>query len=167
MNTTRTTVAIIFAVLALPMAAVGQDAEVTYTAASNAGTIDDISQKSLSALRKETYQSEEDFYSVYNNLIDDKDYKVRCFYERPTGTRVKNHVCRANFVTNSFRSHAANNRNDISRTANQKANPALAKKTATYQEMLQSLIATDPELQAALIRYDTARSRFMAKRDSK
>lgn len=155
--------ALFCAVLALPLTAAGQDEKDSSDAA-----IDDIvvvGKKSLSEMRKDVFEAEEDFYAVYNKLNDDPDYDVRCFYEQATGTHIKNHVCRARFVTKAFSSHAARNRNDMSRVANQDANPVLAEKTAKYQEKLESLIASDEELQAALIRYNTKRAEFMAIRE--
>jgi len=157
MKLTHKNLALFVAVLALPMTAVGQDQE----------TIDDIvvvGQKSQAELRREVFKAEENFYSVYNNLNDDKDYDVRCFYEKATGTNIKNHVCRARFVTKSFERHARRNRNDLSRVANQNADPVFAEKTAKYQKKLETLIATNPELQTALIKYNTLRTRFVAER---
>jgi len=168
MKPTHTILALFVAVLALPMAAVGQDEEASTGVASNDETIEDIvgvGQKSLADLRRDVFQSEEDFYSLYNKLNDDKEYDVRCFYERPTGTRMKNHVCRAKFVTKAYSAHAARNRNDLTRVANQDANPVIAEKSAKFQEKLETLIAANPELQAALVRYNTARARFMAERE--
>ena len=168
MKPTRTILTLFVAVLALPMAALGQDEEASTGMASNDETIDDIvdvGQKSLAEWRRNVFQAEEEFYSVYNKLNDDKEYDVRCFYERPTGTRVKNHVCRAKFVTKAYARHAARNRNDLSRVANQDADSVLAEKTATYQEKLETLIDANPELQAALVRYNTLRAQFMAKRE--
>jgi hypothetical protein len=92
---------------------------------------------------------------------------VNCFYEKPTGTNIKNHVCRARFISEAYSAHAARNRNDMTRMANQDANPALVQKTAKFQEKLETLIASDPELQAALIRYNTARAVFFAEREEK
>ncbi len=155
-------------VAALPMAAAGQDEDASTGVASNDETIVDTvvaGQKSLSEMRRDVFQAEEDFYSVYNKLNDDKEYDVRCFYEKPTGTNIKNHVCRARFVTKAYERHARRNRNNLSRVANQSADPVLAEKTATYQEKLETLFAADPELQAALVRYTTAQARFMAERE--
>ena len=153
---------------ALPMVAVGQEAEASTGVASNDETIKDdvdVSQKSQAELRREVYQAEEDFYSVYNRLNDDKDYDVRCFYEKPTGTNIKNHVCRARFVTQAYERYSRRNRDNLSRVANQDAIPIPAEKTAKYQETLETLIAASPELQAALVRYNTAQARYVAKRE--
>ncbi len=168
MKPTRTILALFVAVLALPMAAVGQPEEASTMLASNDETIDDIvvvGQKSMAELRRDVFQAEEDFYSVYNKFNDDKEYDVRCFYEKPTGSNIKNHVCRARFVTKTFERHARRNRNDLSRVANQSAIPVPAEKTAKYQETMETLIAANPELQAALVRYNTARAQFMAERE--
>ncbi len=158
MKLAHTILALFVAVLALPMAAIAQDEEV----------IDDIvvvGQKSISALRKDVFKAEEDFYSVFNKLNDESDYNVRCFYENATGTHIKNHVCRARFVTKAYSSHAARNGNDLSRVANQDANPGFAEKTAKYQAKMETLVAASPELQAALIRYNTKRAEFIAVRE--
>ena len=95
MKPTRTILALFVAVLALPMAAIGQDEE-----ASTEIVV--IGQKSLAEIRRDVFEAEEDFYALFNKLNDEKDYDVRCFYEKPTGTRIKNHVCRAKVRHESF-----------------------------------------------------------------
>ncbi len=158
MKLTHTILALFAAVLALPMAAAGPAEE-------EIENIVVIGQKSKASLRRDVFQSEETFYALYNTLNDDNEYDVRCFYEAQTGTRVKNHVCRAKFVTNAYAGHAARNRGDLTRVANQSAIPAIAEKKAKFQEKLETLIAANPELQAALVRYNTARAQFMAERE--
>ncbi len=168
MKPTRTILALFVAVLALPMAALGEGEGASTGVAANDETFENVvvvGQKSLSALRRDVFEAEEDFYSVYNKLNDDKDYDVRCFYEKPTGTHIKNHVCRARFVSKAFERHARRNRNNLSSVANQSSDPAFVEKTAKYQAKLESLIAADPELQAALVRYNTARAQFVAERE--
>jgi len=163
MKPTRTILAIFAAVLTLPLMAAAQADEAT-----NDEVIDDIvvvGQKSLSTLRKEVFKAEEDFYSAFNKLNDNKDFNVRCFYEKATGTHIKNHVCRARFVTKAYSSHAARNGGDLSRVANQDANPAFATKTAQYQETMETLIDENPDLMQALVTYNTARADFMAERE--
>lgn len=154
-----------FVSLALPLTVSGQDED-----AANGDVVDNIvvvGEKSLAELRRDVYQAEEDFYALYNKLNDDNEYDVRCFYETATGTHIENHVCRARFVSKAFSAHAARNRNDMSRVANQDSNPAFAAKTAKYQEKLETLIAANPELQNALIRYNTLRAQFVAQREEK
>ena len=49
--------------------------------------------------------------------------------------------------------------------ANQSADPIIAEKTAKYQVKLETLVAANPELQTALVRYTTLRAQFMAERE--
>jgi hypothetical protein len=170
MKPNRTILALFIAVWSLSLAVVGHAGETSTGANPNNQTIDDIvvvGQKSLSDLRRDVYQAEEDFYAVFNRLNDERDYNVRCFYEKATGTNIKNHVCRARFVTKAYSSHAARNGNDLTRVANQSANPAFAEKTAKYQEKMETLVAANSELQEALIRYNTLRSQYLEQREAK
>ena len=126
-----------------------------------------VAKKSLSELRSELYKSEEAFYDLFNEINEDDDYDVDCFYERATGTRIKNHVCRAKFVSDAFSSHAARNRGNVSSVANQSANPEFARKSAIFEEKLGTAVASSTELQAALERYNTARAQFAIKWDGR
>jgi len=154
MKLTHTILALFVAVLALPMAAVGQDEEV----------IEDIvvaSQKSTTALRRDLIRAEDDFYSLYNKLNDDNEYDVRCFYEAPTGVRKKYHVCRPVFFSK------ARNRENLNRKISPDTDPVIADKMVKLQEKLDTLIATKPELQVAMARYNTARAQLMALHEEK
>lgn len=169
MKPTQTKLALLFAMLALPIAAAGQDREAAKgTAPDDAATeeIVVVGKKSLADLRKEVFQSEEDFYALYNKLNDNSEYDVRCYYETPTGTRIKNHVCRARFVSDAYEVHARRSRGDLSRVANQDVEAAIADKSARFQQKLETLIAANPDLEAALTRYNEARARFFAQRDA-
>jgi hypothetical protein len=168
MKPTRMTLVLFVAVLTLPMAALGQDEKTSPAATPNDQSMDNIvvvGQKSLADLRRDVFEAEEDFYAIYNKLNDEKDYDVKCFYEQATGTHIKNHVCRARFVSDAFTKHAARNRNDISRVANQDADPEFAEKTAKYQEKMETFLASSPELEAAFIRYNTARADYFEQRE--
>ena len=55
-------------------------------------------EKSLPNLRREVYRKEENFFAVFSSLNDDDEYDISCYYEVPSGTHIREHVCRANFV---------------------------------------------------------------------
>ena len=168
MKPTRMILALFVALLARPLVAVGQGEEASNGVASNDETIEAIvvvSQKSKGELRRDVFEAEEEFYSVFNKLNDDKDFDVHCRYEKATGTNIKNHVCRARFVTKAFERHARRNRNDLSRTANQSNDSILEAKTAEYEEKVEELIAANPELLAAFNRYNAARVQYMTIRE--
>ena len=150
MKLAHTILALFVAVLALPMAAVGQDEE----------AMEEIvvaSQKSTAALRRDLTRAERDFYSLYNKLNDDNEYDVRCFKEAPTGVRTKQHVCRPVFFSK------ARNRENLNRGINLETDPIIADKMLKLQEKLDTLIATDPELQVATARYNTVRAQLMVR----
>lgn len=153
--------AVSLAAVACPLAAPAQDDDQVTE------NIVVVGEKSTAQMRRDVFEAEEEFYAIYNELNDDDDYDVSCFYEKATGTNIKNHVCRAKFVSKAYSRAASRNRNDLSRVANQDANPDFAKKTAIYQEKLESLISANPHLQEALVRYNTARADFMAVREAK
>ena len=162
MKLTHTLLALLVAVLALPMVAVGQDEEVSTEVASDDEAIENIvvaSQKSPKELRKDLWRSEDDFYSLYNKLNDDNLYDVRCVYEAPTGSRIKSQVCRPVFLSRAI------SRGDVTGATNLNTNPVIADKMAKFQEKLDTLIAANPELQATAVTYNTARVRFMAQSD--
>jgi hypothetical protein len=151
---------LVLTALALPLAAAAQDDEATEE-------IVVVGDKSVGQLRREVYEAEENFYDLYNALNDDPDFDVKCYYETPTGTHVKNHVCRAKFVVDSYAKHAGRNNNDLTRVANQDANPAIAEKTAQFEEKLGALVNTNAELQAAFLEYNNARVAFFAAREDR
>ncbi len=149
----------LLSLITFPILSFGQNEMVSDVQSTESNAV--VSQKSTTKLRKDVYQAEEDFYSVFNKLNDEKDFDVRCRYEKATGTNIKNHVCRARFITKAYERHARRNRNDLSRAANQNVDPALAEKTAQYQEKIEVLMAANPDLQAAFDRYNAARVQFM------
>lgn len=164
MKPTNSILALSVAILALPFTALAENT------ASDEQPIDDIvvvGKKSLGDLRRDVFEAEEDFYALFNQLNDEPDYNVRCFYEKATGTNIKNHVCRARFVSKAYSSHAARNGGDLSRVANQDVNPQFAAKTEQYQEKMETLVAENPNLMEALVRYNTVRAQFMAVREEK
>lgn len=132
-------------------------------------SIDEIvveEKMSMSKLRRQVWQYEEDFYAIYNELNDDREFDVNCFFETPTGSHIKNHVCRARFVTDAYSNNAARQRWSARREGQQAANPEVVEKTAEFEEIMTRLVAENPDLQAALARYNTARAQFMARLES-
>ena len=164
MQLTQFKATLVVAMLAIPAVCAAGNGNGAGTAQDDGEVTDEIivkGEKSLSALRREVWDLEEDFYSRYNELNDDRDYDVKCFFETPTGTRVKNHVCRARFVTNAYSAGAGKKRFGSAMDARNDENSEVAVKTEIFQQKLEALIASDPELQAALAKYNNARAQFM------
>jgi hypothetical protein len=159
MKLTHTILALFVAVLALPMVAVGQDedlsAEVARSDEVSKNTVV-ASRKSSAELRRDLWRSEDDFYSLYNKLNDDNLYDVRCTYEAPVGSRMKNQVCRPVFLSRAV------SRGEVTRVTNLDTDPVMAEKMATFRQKVDTLISADPELQAAAVTFSTARAEYMA-----
>ena len=154
MKRAHTVLASFIALLALPVAAAGQDEE----------AIDNIvvtSQKSTTTLRREMIRAEDDFYELYNQLNDDNEYDVRCSYITITGARKKEHVCRPVFFSK------ARHRENKTRPIDPNTDPGLAGKMVTLQERLATLVAANPDLQDKMTTYNTARAEFIARREDK
>lgn len=150
MKLSHTICTLTIAVLALPAAAAGQDDEA-------ADEIVVASQKSTAALRRDLDRAEDDFYALYNELNEDDEFDIRCSYEAPTGVRKKTKLCRPAFFSKD------RGREDKTRRINPETDPVLSAKLDELQENLESLVAANPELQAAMIRYNTARARLVAR----
>ena len=157
MKLTHMKLALFVAILALPMAAVGQEEAPTRLALVDE-PIDNIvvsGQKSEAALRQELWKAEDDFYSLYNSLNDDGLYDVRCVDEAPIGSRIKVQVCRPVFVAKAMSD------GDVINVTNLHENPIIADEMATYREKMNTLIAANPDLKAAVATFGTARTRYM------
>jgi hypothetical protein len=50
--------------------------------------------KPLVHLKREMYEAEEVVYDIYNSLNSDDDYDIHCYKEAPTGSKIKQRVCR-------------------------------------------------------------------------
>ena len=112
--------------------------------------------KPLHALRREVYKAEENFFDVFSSLNQDDDYDVRCYYEVPSFTHIRRHVCRANFVIDATSAEAAS-------FLGKGGGPALPaemvidRKKEKFREVIEALVAEHPELLQALSKYTNAR----------
>ncbi len=122
-------------------------------------------EKSVSALRYAVYRAQENFYEIFSALNDDDEFDVRCFYETPSGTRLRTHVCRARFVTDAHSAYAARWRTEGPRSPLRDPTAVIAQKSTILRERMEAMIAADPKLQDALDRYTVAQSRYKAERE--
>ena len=122
-------------------------------------TIEEIvvyGEKPLHALRREVYRVEESFFDLYSSLNQDDDFDVRCYYEVPSFTHIRRHVCRAKFVVDATSAEAG-------RLLGKAVGPALPAdvviegKKEKFREVIEALVAEHPELLQALGEYTNAR----------
>jgi hypothetical protein len=122
-------------------------------------TIEEIvvyGDKPLPALRRDVYRVEENFFDLYSSLNQDDDFDVRCYYEVPSFTHIRRHVCRAKFVVDATSAEAA-------RFLGKAVGPAVPAELAIegkkerFREVIEALVAEHPELLQALSKYTNAR----------
>ncbi len=105
--------------------------------------------KSLSALRREVYKAEETFFDVFSSLNQDDEYDVRCYYEVPSFTHIRRHVCRAKFVTEAFSKNVGGPRLPIAFE--------IQRKKKQLRQIMEALVAERSELLQALNKYTDAK----------
>jgi hypothetical protein len=112
--------------------------------------------KPLHTLRREVYRTEENFFDVFSSLNQDDDFDVRCYYEVPSFTHIRQHVCRAKFVVDATSAEAARFLGKPGAPA-MPAESVIRRKREQFREILEALIAERPELLQALSEYTDAK----------
>ena len=123
--------------------------------------------KSLAALRREVYKAEENFFDLFNSLNQDFEYDVNCYYEAPSFTRIKRHVCRANFVVEATSVQYVEIRTRGPRYPTVPPDLVIAKKKKILRQKMEALVAEHPELLQALTEYTATRTTLESERDNR
>lgn len=119
-------------------------------------TIEEITvyaDKPLHAMRMEVYRAEENFFDVFSSLNEDDQYDVRCFYEIPSFTHIRRHVCRAKFVVDATSAESAPWFSGQVGTFSRPASLVIRRKKERLSEILEALVAEHPALHQALSEY--------------
>ena len=53
-----------------------------------------LGYKSLIDLKHEMYEAEETLYGIFNSFNSDDDYDIHCYEEAPTGSKLKQRICK-------------------------------------------------------------------------
>ncbi|MEM1175071.1 MAG: hypothetical protein AAGA33_00110 [Pseudomonadota bacterium] len=110
---------------------------------------------SLGKLRRELNRSAEDFYDTYNDLNDIDDFHVRCSMERPTGSRIRNHVCKAKFIEKAETKHAERNWDNRLAASNKSVETTgFDERIAEFEQHMSALVQGSPLLKQKLDRYN-------------
>jgi len=118
-----------------------------------------VGEQTMYGLRLEVYRAEEDFFELFSALNDDDEFDVRCFYETPTGTRIRQHVCRAWFVTNAYSAEFSRFRENLNYPVKD-PEVVVMQKSRELEEKMHALIIANPNLEEALDRYTSARNKY-------
>ena len=123
-------------------------------------TIEEIvvyGDKSLHTLRQAVFRAEENFFAVFSSLNEDDDYDIRCFYEVPSFTHIRRHVCRAYFVSEATSNAAETWRTEGPRHPIVPAAAIIQTKKKRLRQIMEALVAERPELLQALSEYTNAK----------
>ncbi len=123
--------------------------------------------KSLGALRREVYKAEENFFDLFNSLNQDFEYDVNCYYEVPSFTHIRHHVCRANFVVEATSVQYVEIRTRGPRYPTVPPELVIAKKKKLLRQKMEALVAEHPELLQALTEYTSKRTTLESERDKR
>jgi len=123
--------------------------------------------KSLGALRREVYKAEEKFFDLFNSLNQDFEYDVNCYYEVPSFTHIRHHVCRANFVVEATSVQYVEIRTRGPRYPTVPPELVIAKKKKLFRQKMEALVADHPELLQALTEYNGKRTTLESERDKR
>ena len=124
-------------------------------------------EKSVGDLRREVYKAEENFFDLFNSLNQDFEYDVNCYYEMPTGTHIRRHVCRANFVVEATSVQYVEIRTRGPRYPTVPPELVIAKKKKLLRQKLETLVAEHPELLQALTEYTNKRTTLESEREKR
>ena len=113
--------------------------------------------KPLHALRREVYKAEENFFAVFSALNEDDEYDIRCFYEVPSFTHIRRHVCRANFVIDATSAESAPAFSEGIGAFSRPAAFEIRRKKKRLRELMEALVAERPELLETLSEYTDAK----------
>ncbi len=113
--------------------------------------------KSLHTLRQEVFRAEENFFAVFNTLNEDDEYDIRCFYEVPSFTHIRRHVCRANFVIDATSAESAPAFSEGIGAFSRPAAFEIRRKKKRLRELMEALVAERPELLETLSEYTDAK----------
>jgi hypothetical protein len=157
-------------VFALAPVGMSQTATTEESEPASAESIEEIivyGEKSVGELRRDVYRSEENFFDLFNSLNQDFEYDVNCYYEVPTGTHLRHHVCRANFVVEATSVQYVELRTRGPRYPTLPPELVIAKKKKLLRQKMETLVAEHPGLLQALNEYTNKRTTLESEREKR
>ena len=124
-------------------------------------------EKSVGELRREVYKAEENFFDLFNSFNQDFEYDVNCYYVIPTGTHIRRHVCKANFVVEATSAQYVELRTSGPRYPTLPPELVIAKKKKVLRQKIEALVAEHPELLQALTEYTNKRVMLETEREKR
>ena len=141
------------AVLLLAIAQAGLSQVISDEDIDNLDEIIVYGAPTLRLLRDEVYEAEANFYELFNDLNNGRQFDVTCFYRNPLGSLIKRRVCEAYFVKNPSIGGFMGG-NGVPHWA------YVRHKTRQMQQEMVALVDEHSELHAALVEFVEAKQSF-------
>lgn len=90
-------------------------------------------------------EAENAFYTLFNELVDDADFRIECKYETVLGTRVKSRICQTRYMREELTTAAMFNYFGME----YQASAALTAKNRELRRKTIELLENNPELRSA------------------
>jgi hypothetical protein len=120
--------------------------------------------KRLYQMRQDIIRAEDQFFARFNELNTDDDFDVHCTMEAPTGTRLKQRVCRVQFYEKAQAEEAqALLRGEFAPPADLVA----VERSAEYEKKALAVINAHPELLKLVREREALEKRYIATRKAR
>ena len=145
--------ALMLALVPLAMCQIALAQEVEQESSEAIEEITVYGDRSLNALRRQVYKAEENFFDLFSSLNQDDEYDVRCYYEVPSFTHIRRHVCRAKFVVDATSAESAPAFSEGVGAFSRPAVYEIRRKKEKMRELMEALVVESPEMAQALTEY--------------
>lgn len=98
-------------------------------------------------LQLQVDQAEDEFYAIFNKLIDDEDFRIECKYEKVIGSLIKQRICQTRYMRKEMTRAAAYSQMGIERLSA----PQLLAKNREMRRKAVELLEKSPELRSAAL----------------
>lgn len=147
----------------LPLASIQSQRTVAAAAESAISDLPEVvvESKWLAEMRKDIIRAEDRFLALFNELNTDDDFDVHCTIDVPTGTRLTQRVCRAQFIETAQADWARAQFNGDYAPA-----PDLValERSAEYKRKALAIINAHPELRRLVKARDALEKKYLATR---
>lgn len=113
-------------------------------------------QKLFIVLKQQIEEAEDHMYGLFNDMNEDDRYDIHCTWEAPLGTRIRQRVCRPEFVANADRAVAQDFLAQVQGFTTTNPPPVQAEMGFHYpilEEKLKEALVESPEFADAVIRH--------------
>lgn len=124
-------------------------------------------QKLLRVLNKQIEEAEDAMYGLFNELNDDDRYDIHCRWEAPLGTRMRQRVCRPEFLDNADRAVAKDFLAEAQGFTSTNAPPVQVEMAIHYpvlEEKLKEVLVESPEFADAVLKHHELREELEQRR---